>query len=127
MAPILPDRPLPVASARPLRGHRVRGFDGGPQPLTPAPRHAVGTATGRTERPMTESEFVELWSACAPRLVRAVYAITGDVGEAHDVVSEAFARAWARRRAFAQVDEPEAWLRTVAVRLAVSRWRKART
>nr|WP_231127613.1 MULTISPECIES: sigma-70 family RNA polymerase sigma factor [Motilibacter] len=68
-----------------------------------------------------------MYAACAPRLVRAVYAVTGDMNEAQDVVNEAFMRAWAARRSLGRVDQPEAWLRTVAVRLAVSRWRRTRT
>lgn len=76
---------------------------------------------------MTEAEFEQLYAASAPRLLRAVYAVTADLGEAQDVVHETFLRAWSARRTFAAVDQPEAWLRTVAVRLAVSRWRRART
>lgn len=76
---------------------------------------------------MTESEFEQLYAACAPRLVRAVYAVTGDLGEAQDVVSETFMRAWSSRGSLGRVEQPEAWLRTVAVRLAVSRWRRTRT
>ncbi|RKS77927.1 RNA polymerase sigma-70 factor (ECF subfamily) [Motilibacter peucedani] len=76
---------------------------------------------------MQEKDFEELYAACAPRLVRAVYAVTGDLGDSQDVVNEAFACAWSRRRSFGEVDSPEAWLRTVAMRLAVSRWRRART
>ncbi|RZS87320.1 RNA polymerase sigma-70 factor (ECF subfamily) [Motilibacter rhizosphaerae] len=76
---------------------------------------------------MTEDEFSQLYAASQPRLVRAVYAVTGDLGEAQDVVSETFVRAWTKRRTLGDVDAPEAWLRTVALRLAVSRWRRART
>ena len=50
----------------------------------------------------------------------------GSVTEAQDCVQEAFIRAWDRRRTLDTEQSPEAWVRTVAYRLAVSRWRKAR-
>ncbi len=62
-----------------------------------------------------------------PTADRAVFAVTADMGEAQDVVSETFVRAWDSRRSLATVDHPHAWLRTVAMRLAVSRWRRARS
>jgi RNA polymerase sigma-70 factor (ECF subfamily) len=69
-------------------------------------------------------EFDEFYSRSARRLIGALYAMTGDADEARDVVQEAFVRAWSKRRTLAKVDNPEAWVRTVAWRLAVSRWRK---
>lgn len=58
------------------------------------------------------------------RLVGQLYGVCGDLAEAEDVVSEAFARAVSRRRTFERLDNPEAWLRTVAVNLARSRHRR---
>jgi RNA polymerase sigma-70 factor (ECF subfamily) len=52
--------------------------------------------------------------------------MTGDLAEAQDVVQEAYARAWQRWAQVADYDEPAAWVRTVAWRLAISRRRKAR-
>jgi len=75
---------------------------------------------------MTEDEFDAFYSAAFPRLTGQLYAFTGDHGEAQDVVQEAFVRAWDRRKTFMADDAPEAWIRTVAMRLAVSRWRRAR-
>lgn len=66
----------------------------------------------------------EVYAVSYPRLVGQLAGVTGDLAEAEDVVMEAFARAAARPRAFAEVDNPEAWLRTVAVNLARSRWRR---
>ena len=60
------------------------------------------------------------------RLVAAVYALTGDYSEAQDLVQEAYARALARPRTFLDLADPEAWLRTVAVNLARTRWRRRR-
>ncbi len=76
---------------------------------------------------MDEREFDAFYTASVGRLVGQLYAMTGDLAESQDVVQEAFARAWER---WAELDlngAPEAWVRTVAWRLAVSRWRRART
>lgn len=75
---------------------------------------------------MTEEEFDAFYTAAFPRLVGQLYAFTGDHGEAQDVVQEAFVRAWDRRSSFDAAQAPEAWIRTVATRLAVSRFRRAR-
>jgi RNA polymerase sigma-70 factor (ECF subfamily) len=66
----------------------------------------------------------EVYAAAYPRLVGQLTGVTGDPAEAEDVVMEAFARAAARPREFEELDNPEAWLRTVAVNLARSRWRR---
>lgn len=66
----------------------------------------------------------ELYHACYRRLVAQVYAFTTDLTEAQDVVQEAFARALARPRGLTDVDNPEAWLRTVAVNVVRRRWRR---
>ncbi|MEQ4301083.1 sigma-70 family RNA polymerase sigma factor [Plantactinospora sp. B6F1] len=66
----------------------------------------------------------ELYHACYRRLVAQVYAFTTDLIEAQDVVQEAFARAIARPQGLADIDNPEAWLRTVAVNVVRRRWRR---
>jgi RNA polymerase sigma-70 factor (ECF subfamily) len=76
---------------------------------------------------VTDEEFRAYYAVAYPRLVGQVYLLTGDLAEAQDVVQEAFVRAWNRRRRFAGGDTPDAWIRTVARRLAVSRWRAARS
>jgi RNA polymerase sigma-70 factor, ECF subfamily len=76
---------------------------------------------------VTDEEYRAFYATAFPRLVGQVFLLTGDLGEAQDVVQEAFIRAWGRRRRFADGDEPDAWIRTVARRLAVSRWRSARS
>ncbi|MEZ0579333.1 SigE family RNA polymerase sigma factor [Nocardioides sp. MH1] len=58
------------------------------------------------------------------RLVGQLYGVCGDLTEAEEVVAEAFARAVSRRRSFERMDNPEAWLRTVAVNLARTRYRR---
>jgi RNA polymerase sigma-70 factor (ECF subfamily) len=74
---------------------------------------------------MDEQEQVrEVYTASAGRLVAQLYALTGDFGEAQDVVHEAFAKALVRPGRLARMDNPEAWLRTVAVNAARSRHRR---
>ncbi len=74
-----------------------------------------------------EESFDDFYRTTSQRLVHQVYAMTGNRPEAQDCVQEAYARAWQRWSQVGALDEPEAWVRTVARRVAVSRWRRART
>ncbi|MCS0638271.1 SigE family RNA polymerase sigma factor [Streptomyces sp. LP05-1] len=73
---------------------------------------------------MTDEEFAVFYGHTVRRLTGQLYVMTGDFHEAQDVVQEAFVRAWDRRHRLRQGPGPEAWVRTVARRLAVSRWRR---
>lgn len=75
---------------------------------------------------MDEVAFDAMYAASFTRLVGQIYAMCGSLPEAQDCVQEAFGRAWARRGTLRREDNPEAWLRTTAYRLAVSRWRRHR-
>ena len=70
------------------------------------------------------SEFDEFYLASAERVVRYVCVLTGSRAEAEDAAAEAFMRAWQRWPTVRDADSPEAWVRRVASRIAVSRWRK---
>jgi RNA polymerase sigma-70 factor (ECF subfamily) len=72
------------------------------------------------------SEFDVFYDATVRRVVTEVYAMVGDLAEAEDAVQEAYARAWQRWSSLAQYDDPVAWVRTVAYRIAVSSWRRMR-
>ncbi|WP_435971523.1 SigE family RNA polymerase sigma factor [Streptomyces sp. Qhu_M48] len=72
---------------------------------------------------MTVEEFEEFYAQAAARLTGQLYVMLGDLHEAQDVVQEAFVKGWSRRRQLDREGQPEAWIRTVAWRLAVSRWR----
>ena len=74
---------------------------------------------------MDEREFDDFYAASFQRLVGQVHALVGDRHEAQECVQEAFVRAWAHRRRLDRAEHPEAWVRTTAYRLAVSRWRRA--
>lgn len=75
---------------------------------------------------MDAETFDAFYRASFGRLVGQIYAMCGNLSEANDCVQEAFIRAWDKRRTLDLEQSPEAWVRTVAYRLAVSRWRKAR-
>jgi RNA polymerase sigma-70 factor, ECF subfamily len=66
----------------------------------------------------------QVYEASYRRLVGQLYGVCGDLGEAEEVVQEAFARAIQHERKFRRADNPEAWLRTVAVNLSRTRWRR---
>ncbi|MEU3895297.1 SigE family RNA polymerase sigma factor [Streptomyces sp. NPDC045251] len=76
---------------------------------------------------MDEEAFDAFYAGSVGRLIGQLYAMTGDRAEAQDVVQEAFVRAWEHRHRLEADGAPEAWVRTVAWRLAVSRWRRVRT
>jgi RNA polymerase sigma-70 factor (ECF subfamily) len=73
-----------------------------------------------------EPAFEELYGACHRRLVAELTLLTGSRQVAEDVVQEAFVRAYARWSHVVRCDQPDAWVRKVAVNLARSRWRHLR-
>ena len=73
---------------------------------------------------MDEREFDDFYAASFQRITGQIYAMIGNRDEAQECVQEAFARAWAHRRKIDKAEHPEAWVRTTAYRIAVSRWRR---
>jgi RNA polymerase sigma-70 factor (ECF subfamily) len=73
---------------------------------------------------MNAEEFDDFYAASYQRLVGQVHAMIGDRDEAQECVQEAFVRAWSHRKQLDKARAPEAWVRTTAYRLAVSRWRR---
>jgi RNA polymerase sigma-70 factor, ECF subfamily len=71
-------------------------------------------------------DFEAFFAAAYPRLVRQLFAVVGDVGEAEDVVQEAFARAALRWQRIGAYDDPEGWVRRVALNRARSNLRRSR-
>ena len=70
--------------------------------------------------------FDDLYVRSRDRLASQLARLTGDAAEAQDLVQEAFMRAWLRWETVGGYQDPEGWVRRVAVNLAVSRWRRAR-
>ena len=77
--------------------------------------------------PSRERDFTAFYDATWARTVACAYAMTGVLGDAEDLAQEAYSRAWPRWSTLREYDDPGAWVRQVATRLAVSRWRRART
>jgi RNA polymerase sigma-70 factor, ECF subfamily len=114
-----------------LAGAVSRRPTGGGRPVSRAaslgcPSEPAATAEARSV-PLTEPrDFAEFYSATFHSLTVQLYAHTGDLSEAQDVVQEAFCRAlprWSRLRSY---DDPAAWVRKVAWNLATNRWRRTR-
>ena len=72
----------------------------------------------------TEADFDAFYRGTARRVIHLVYASTGDLTLAQDCTQEAYARAWQQWSTVHTYDDPLAWVRTVARRLAISAWRK---
>jgi len=70
-------------------------------------------------------EFDAFYAGSSRRVLGQVYAMTGNRAEAEDAVAEAYLKAWDRWETVRDCDSPEAWVRRVASRNAVSAWRKA--
>ena len=69
----------------------------------------------------TESAgFAEFYAAARDSCLRAVFASTGDLAAAEDLVAEAFARAWARWRTVRSHPAPAAWVVRTALHTRVS-------
>ena len=73
------------------------------------------------------ADFDDLYAAHYPDLTVQLHLYFGDRQEAHDVVQEAFCRAYARWRTVSRYEDPVGWVRRVAWNLALSRWRRTRT
>jgi RNA polymerase sigma-70 factor (ECF subfamily) len=74
-----------------------------------------------------EAEFDAFYRDTARRVVHLVYGFTGDLTVAQDATQEAYARAWQQWSTVRTADDPLAWVRTVARRIAISGWRKRTT
>ena len=79
----------------------------------------------KADRADPDTDLDDIFRATHSRLVTSMYALTGNVAEAQDVVAEAFVRAVSYRRTVLAAANPEAWLFTVARNIARSRWRRA--
>ncbi|MFF4345078.1 SigE family RNA polymerase sigma factor [Kitasatospora sp. NPDC001540] len=74
-----------------------------------------------------DGDFRAFYEAAYGQLVAHLYALTGDLGEAQDAAQEAFVRAWNHWGRLVSHENPVAWVRLTGQRIAISRWRRART
>jgi RNA polymerase sigma-70 factor (ECF subfamily) len=89
--------------------------------------------TGRSRRGPAEErllernrDFEEFYAANYGKITALAAAVLGDRHEADDVAQEAFARALARWPRVSGYELPEAWVRQVAMRLAIDSTRRLR-
>jgi RNA polymerase sigma-70 factor (ECF subfamily) len=73
------------------------------------------------------ADFDSFYIGAVRRVVLYLYAACGDRSDAQDLAQEAFARAWQHWSKVSRYDDPEAWVRKVAWRLMINRWRGLRT
>jgi RNA polymerase sigma-70 factor (ECF subfamily) len=84
--------------------------------------------TGAFTRPnVIRLNFDVFYGATFQPLTLQLYAYLGDLGDAQDVVQEAFFRAYVRWKTVGTYENPTAWVRRVAWNLATSRFRRQKT
>jgi RNA polymerase sigma-70 factor, ECF subfamily len=92
----------------------------GPAAGSPRPRQ-------RSSRAAAASGDIEaFYAANVNPLTLQLFAYTGNLAVAEDLVHEAFCRALPRWDSISSFDDPVAWVRRVAWNLANSRWRRLR-
>jgi RNA polymerase sigma-70 factor (ECF subfamily) len=75
---------------------------------------------------VADDGFTAFFQDAYPRIVGQLRLLTGDLASAEDVAQEAFVRAASRWRLLSRYDQPEAWVRRTAFRLAIDLLRRAR-
>ena len=75
---------------------------------------------------MGDDSFAAFYTASYQRLLGQLFAVTGDLAEAENLLQEAYARAFARWAQVHAYDRPEAWVRRVALNLAAVAARRLR-
>ena len=75
---------------------------------------------------MGDDSFAAFYTASYQRLLGQLFALTGDLAEAENLLQEAYARAFARWARVQAYDRPEAWVRRVALNLAAVAARRLR-
>jgi RNA polymerase sigma-70 factor, ECF subfamily len=71
-------------------------------------------------------DYEDVYARTYGRLVGQLTVITGNPQEAQDAVQEALFRAWLRWSRISRYQDPEGWIRRVAINVATSRWRRIR-
>jgi RNA polymerase sigma-70 factor (ECF subfamily) len=74
----------------------------------------------------TDLEYAWFFRAEFPMVLRTVFLILGDRGKAEDVTQEAFIQLLSHWKKISRYERPDAWVRRVAIRLAVKAQRRER-
>ncbi|MCC3763825.1 sigma-70 family RNA polymerase sigma factor [Glycomyces sp. TRM65418] len=91
----------------------------------PSTRDASPPAVeSRPAKPRRHPEFDEFYAAHVRSITAQIYAYTGNLTEAEDLVAEAFCRALARWKQLSAYENPGGWVRRVAWNLATSQFRR---
>jgi len=107
-----PERVNPLGRSRPYNG------DNDEQSLSASDREPIVRDAARVE-------FEWVFRSAYPSVLRTVFVILHDQGRAEEVTQDAFVRLYERWRG-PGIDRPEAWVRKVAVRLAIKQARRNR-
>lgn len=132
------DAPAPADAAGPVEVGPHGPYGAGPDeaftvaaPMEPAPvdeewpSAPVVVQDAPTASPAAlRVDFGAHLEANYQRLVAQLYAITLDAGEAHDVVQDAYSRAWRKWAVIGAGPDPTGWVRRVAVRSTQRGWRR---
>jgi RNA polymerase sigma-70 factor, ECF subfamily len=95
------------------------------QPVPMESGRRTANAARRLTAPQDDhAGFGEFYRARHGDVVAMAYALTGDFNEAQDIAQEAFCRAWQRWSVLTEHEDPVAWVKRVAVNLAISRGRR---
>jgi RNA polymerase sigma-70 factor, ECF subfamily len=70
------------------------------------------------------ADFDAFYAQTGRRMVTLAYSMTGNWGDAEDLVQEAYAAAHRKWNVVGGYDDPAAWVRRVIANRAVSRWRR---
>jgi RNA polymerase sigma factor (sigma-70 family) len=120
-----------VAVVPPITSDMVAPGEGETVVLGPEVEQSADATEGSDEPTVTHrrpeqlrSDFGAHFEAHYQRLVAQLYAITLNPAEAHDVVREAYSRAWRRWTEVGSSADATGWVRRVAVRSTMRSWRR---
>lgn len=102
----------------PVRGRRLVRDRGWREPDRSLAR-VSGVSGGAGE------ELAALYARSCPRLIGVLTSIGGSRSDAEELAQDAYVKLLARWNTIRSYDDPEAWVRAVAVRMLVSRRRRA--
>ncbi len=96
-------------------------------PMEPrVPLAGVSSVSTAIQQDHDERDLQDLYHSCYARLVGVVGAVSGDRAEAEEAVQDPFVRLIGQWSKVSRYDDPEAWVRKVALGFVSNRGRKLR-